>query len=322
MKVCIVGAGAIGGWMAGLLAESGNDVSLFARGETLAALVGKGLRVRRNDKDAVYHLKASHDAAALGVQDAVIIATKGQSIPAIAPVVKALCGENTLVVPAVNGIPWWFFQMEDVPLSGTALSSVDPKGDCARAIAFDRVIGCVVHASAWMPEPGLVQVNGEDKLIFGEPDGRSTERCKAFASAFAANGPQVVVSDNIRRDIWLKLWGNMTMNPLSVLTGATTLQMLSEPDVCALVRNMMLEMQRIGERIGLPIPLTPEDRMAITRKLGDIKTSMLRDWEAGRALEIDPILGALAEIAQRAKEPTPFLHAVLGLLRLRAEIKN
>jgi len=322
MKVCIVGAGAIGGWMAGLLAEGGNDVSLYARGETLAALNAHGLRVRRGGKDAVYRLNASQDAAALGTQDAVIIATKGQSVPAVAPAVNALCGEDTIVVPAVNGIPWWFFQMKGVPLSGTALARVDPGGDCARSIPFERVIGCVVHASSWMPEPGLVQVNGEDKLIFGEPDGSSSDRCKAFAAAFKTGAPQIVVGDNIRRDIWLKLWGNMTMNPLSVLTGATTLQMLSEPDVCALVREMMLEMQRIGEKIGLPIPLTPEDRMAITRKLGDIKTSMLRDWEAHRALEIDPILGVLAEIAQRVNEPAPFLHAVLGLLRLRAGIKN
>jgi 2-dehydropantoate 2-reductase len=322
MKVCIAGAGAIGGWMAGLLADGGNAVSLYARGETLAALQANGLRIRRNGTEAVYRLNASNDAAALGVQDAVVIATKGQSIPAIAPAVKALCGENTLVVPAVNGIPWWFFQMKAVPLSGTALSSVDPHGEIAPAIAFARVIGCVVHASAWMPEPGLVQVNGEDKLILGEPDGRSSERCKNLASAFAPQGPQIAISDNIRRDIWLKLWGNMTMNPLSVLTGATTLQMLSEPDVCALVRAMMLEMQRIGVKIGLPIPLTPEDRMAITRKLGDIKTSMLRDWEAGRALEIDPILGVLAEIAHCVQEPAPFLHAVLGLLRLRAGIEN
>jgi 2-dehydropantoate 2-reductase len=324
MKVCIVGAGAIGGWMAGLLAEGGSDVSLYARGETLAALQAKGLRIRRNGKETVHRLKASHDAAALGVQDVVVIATKGQSVPVIAPAMKALCGENenAVVVPAVNGIPWWFFQMKNVPLSGTALSSVDPNGGIERAIAFARVIGCVVHASAWMPEPGMVQVNGEDKLILGEPDGHSSERCKNLASAFAMHGPQIVVSENVRSDIWLKLWGNMTMNPLSVLTGATTLQMLSEPDVCALVREMMLEMQRIGAKIGLPIPLTPEDRMAITRKLGDIKTSMLRDWEAGRALEIDPILGVLAEIAHCVKEPAPFLHAVLGLLRLRAGIKN
>jgi 2-dehydropantoate 2-reductase len=322
MKICVVGAGAIGGWMASLFADSGNDVSLFARGDTLKALQTHGLRVTRGGKQKSYPLRASQDAAELGVQDVVIIATKGQSVPAIALAVKTLCGKDTSVIPAVNGIPWWFFQVKGVPLEDTSLASVDPDGVIAKAIAAERVIGCVVHASAWTPEPGVIEVNGEDKLIFGEPDGSASARCTALAAALACDKPQIVISDNVRRDIWLKLWGNMTMNPLSVLTGGTTLQMLSDPDVRNLVREMMLEMQRIGEKIALPIPLTPEGRMEITRKLGDIKTSMLRDWEAGRALEIGPILGALAEISTHVNEPAPFMHAVLGLLRLRAGIKN
>jgi 2-dehydropantoate 2-reductase len=322
MKICVIGAGAIGGWIAGLLAEAGNDVSLLARGETLAALKANGLKVRRKGKEQIYRLAVSARAAELGEQDAVIVAVKGQSVPVIAASARSLMGERGIVIPAVNGIPWWFFQMPGVPQSGFALSSVDPHGETAKAIASKCVLGCVVHASAWTPQPGVVEVNGEDKLIFGEPDGAKSPRVENFAAAFGKPALPVVVSDNIRRDIWLKLWGNMTMNPLSVLTGATTLRMISEPDVTALVREMMLEMKRIGEKIGLPIPLEPEDRMAITRKLGDIKTSMLRDWEAGRALEIDPILGVLAEIAKRVEEPAPFLHAVLGLLRLRAENKG
>ena len=322
MKVCVIGAGAIGGWMAGLLAEAGNDVSLLARGETLAALKANGLKIRRKEKEQVYRLRASNDPAGLGAQDVVIIAVKGQSVPAIAASAKALMGKDAIVVPAVNGIPWWFFQVPAVPQSGFALSSVDPAGETGKAIAPDRVIGCVVHASAWTPQPGVVEVNGEDKLIFGEPDGAKSSRAETLAAAFGKPPVQVLVSDNIRRDIWLKLWGNMTMNPLSVLTGATTLQMLSDPDVCDLVRTMMIEMQEIGTKIGLPIPLTPEDRMAITRKLGDIKTSMLRDWEAHRELEIAPILGVLAEISDRVNVSAPFLHAVLGLLRLRAASKT
>ena len=321
MKVCVIGAGAIGGWMAGLLADAGSDVSLLARRGTLAALQTNGLKVRRKNKEQVYRLRVSNDPAKLGAQDAVIIAVKGQAVPAIASAVKPLCSQNTMVIPAVNGIPWWFFQVKGVPQSGFALSSVDPDGETAKSIAPDRVIGCVVHASAWTPQPGIVEVNGEDKMIFGEPGGEKSPRVEALAEAFGKPAVQLVVSDNIRRDIWLKLWGNMTMNPLSVLTGATTLKMLSDPDVCNLVRAMMIEMQNIGTQIGLPIPLTPDDRMAITRKLGDIKTSMLRDWEAHRELEIAPILGVLAEIADRLNTPAPFLHAVLGLLRLRAGIE-
>ena len=321
MKVCVIGAGAIGGWMAGLLADAGNDVCLFARGETLAALNANGLKVRRKDEEQIYRLRASNDPAELGVHDAVVIAVKGQGVSTIATSAKALMAKDAIVIPAVNGIPWWFFQVRGVPQSGFALSSVDPDGETGKAIAPERVVGCVVHASAWTPEPSVVEVNSEDKLIFGEPGGAKSPRVEALAAAFGKPDMQVVVSDNIRRDIWLKLWGNMTMNPLSVLTGATTLQMLSDSDVTGLVRAMMIEMQEIGTKIGLPIPLTPEDRMAITRKLGNIKTSMLRDWEAHRELEIAPILGVLAEIADRVRVPAPFLHAVLGLLRLRAETK-
>ncbi len=318
MKICVIGAGAIGGWIAGLLAEAGAEVSLFARGATLAALKAEGLRVRRGGTQTVYRLPAEDDAAKLEKPDAVIVAVKGQAIPALAPAVARLLRDDTIVVPAVNGIPWWFFQPPGVPLSGLSLSSVDPDGALSRAIAPERVIGCVVHASAWMPEPGVVAVQGEDRLIFGEPGGAPSARVRALADAFGQGPVKLVVSDAIRRDIWTKLWGNMTMNPLSVLTGATTKRMLSDPDVRALVRAMMLEMQQLGGAIGLPIAMTPDERMDVTLRLGDIKTSMLRDWEAGREIELAPILGALAEIAGHAGRDAPYLHAVLGLLRLRA----
>jgi 2-dehydropantoate 2-reductase len=189
-------------------------------------------------------------------------------------------------------------------------------------ISASRVIGCVVHASAWSPEPGVIEVQGEDRLLFGEPDGSSSPRCIALAKAIPDETVKPVVSDNIRRDIWTKLWGNMTMNPLSVLTGATTADMLDDPGVRELVRAMMLEMQAVGAAIGLPLAMTPEDRMQITRRLGPIKTSMLRDAEAGHALEIDPILGALVEIADRLSEPAPFIRAVHGLLRVRERTRR
>lgn len=319
MKICVVGAGAIGGWLAGLLAEAGAEVSLLARGATLTALKERGLRVRRNGAQTVCRLKAEDDAEKLDKPDVVIVAVKGQGIPALAPAIAALFAPDTIVVPAVNGIPWWFFQMPEVPLSGLPLKAVDPDGAIARAIAPARVIGCVVHASAWTPEPAMVEVQGEDRLIFGEPGGASSPRCRDLAALFGASAVRVVVSERIRHDIWTKLWGNMTMNPLSVLTGATTARLLSDPDVRGLVRAMMQEMQRLGDAIGLPIAMTPDERMDVTLRLGDIKTSMLRDAEAGREIELEPILGALAEIADRAGEPAPFLHAILGLLRLRAE---
>jgi 2-dehydropantoate 2-reductase len=209
------------------------------------------------------------------------------------------------------------FQVPGIPLAGLALASVDPNGAVARAIPAERVIGCVVHASAWMGDPGIVEVQGEDRLIFGEPDGSASARCETLAQALTGSPVSPVVSPNVRLAIWTKLWGNMTMNPLSVLTGATTGRMLDDPGVRALVRTMMLEMQALGAHIGLKLDMTPEGRMEITRKLGDFKTSMLRDIEAGRSIEIEPILGALVEIADRLEEPTPNLRAVLGLVRVR-----
>jgi 2-dehydropantoate 2-reductase len=319
MKACIIGAGAIGGWIAGLLAEQGVEVLLLARGQTLARLETHGLRIRRAGAETAYRLAASENAARLGKPDCVIVAVKAQNLPEIAPAIETLLGADTAVVPAINGIPWWFFQSANVPLSGTQLKSVDPAGVLARAIAPERVIGCVVHASAWTPEPAVVEVQGEDRLLFGEPSGALSPRCRALADAIGTAHVKPVVSDNIRRDIWTKLWGNMTMNPLSVLTGATTAQMLDNADVRALVRVMMEEMKALGAKIGLPLAMTPDERMAVTRRLGDIKTSMLRDAEAGRPLEIDPILGALVEIADVEKEPAPFIRAVYGLSRVRAQ---
>lgn len=317
MKAVVAGVGAIGGWLAGLLAEGGADVSLFARDETLANLQQNGLRIRRKGSDTAIRLNASDDPSKLSKPDVIVIATKGQNIPALAPAIAQMLGPQTAVVPAINGIPWWFFQGANIALSGTLLRSVDPQGAAAHAIPGDRVIGCVVHASAWSPEPGLVEVQGEDKLIFGEPDGSQSERIHALTAAIPKTQMESVISDNIRLNIWTKLWGNMTMNPLSVLTGATTDKLLADDDARALIRAMMEEMQVLGGKIGLPLAMTPDERMAITRRLGPIKTSMLRDWEAHRSLEIDPILGALAEIAGRIDHPVPNIRAVLGLLRVR-----
>ena len=317
MKAVIVGAGAIGGWMAGLLAEAGWQVSLLARGATLASLNAHGLRIRRDGRQSIYRLPASDNPADLAAPDYVVIAVKGQSVPQIAPAVAALCGPQTAIVPALNGIPWWFFQSPGIPLAGTILKSVDPDGVLARGMPVACVIGCVVHASAWMPEPGLVEVNKADRLIFGEPDGSKSARCAALCAGFVG-GVETVESTQIRDEIWIKLWGNMTMNPLSVLARAETGPMLDDPDVRALIAAMMREMQALGEKIGLPIAMTVEGRLEITRRLGSFKTSMLRDAEAGRPLEIAPLLGVLAEIADRIGEPVPNIRSVLGLMRLHA----
>lgn len=318
MKATIVGAGAIGGWMAGLLADAGWTVSLLARGATLANLQTHGLRIRRGADEKTYRLPVGGAAQDFSPPDYILIAVKGQDMPRIAATVRALCGPNTVVVPALNGIPWWFFQTPGVPLSGIALDSVDPGGAVSREIEFHRVVGCVVHASTWTPEPGVVVVNQADKLIFGEPGGGESARCAALCAAFERSAVLPVASGEIRHDIWTKLWGNMSMNPLSVLTLAGTAAMLADPDVRALIAAMMREMQALGARIGLPIEMTPDARMALTAKLGDFKTSMLRDLEMGRSLEIAPLIGAVAEIAEHVGEAVPNICGILGLLRLRA----
>ena len=248
--------------------------------------------------------------------DYAIIAAKGQSIPDLAPSIAALLAPADIGRSRDQWRSVVVFSSAWYCIVGTG-AGVRRSGGCFRARdSAHKVIGCVVHASAWMGEPGVVDVQGEDRLIFGEPDGSTSKRCEMLAHAFAGSTVSPVVSPNVRLAIWTKLWGNMTMNPLSVLTGATTGAMLDDPGVCALVRTMMLEMQALGTRIGLALDLTPEGRMEITRKLGDFKTSMLRDAEAGRGIEIEPILGALVEIADRLAEPTPNLRAVLGLVRV------
>jgi 2-dehydropantoate 2-reductase len=317
MKATIIGAGAIGGWMAGLLSDAGWDVSLLARGATLATIRDQGLRLRRGEEEKRYRLAASDDPAALPKPDYAIVAVKGHNVPEIAPALSAMCGPDTAVVTALNGIPWWFFQVPGVPLSGLVLESVDPGGIVARAIPIACVIGCVVHASAWTPEPGIVELNKADMLVFGEPDGGRSARCVALCTAFQGCEAKAVESTQIRHDIWLKLWGNMSMNPLSVLAEAQTDAILDDPELRALVAAMMTEMQALGEKVGLPIEMAPEERMAVTRRLGSFKTSMLRDWEAGRPLEIAPLLGALVETASRVDAPMPFTRSVLDLITQR-----
>ncbi len=319
MKICVVGAGAIGGWLAGAFAQAGTEVSLLTRGAALQAIRRDGLRIRRGGEESVYRLDAGDDPAAFPAPDFVVIAVKGHDIPAVAGAVAALCCERTAVLPAINGIPWWFFALPGVPLAGTRLRSVDADGVASHFIDARRVIGCVVHASAASPAPGIVEIKGEDKLLLGEPGGAQSARVAALCDLLKSTTVNPAASGDIRLDIWTKLWGNMTMNPLSVLTGATTGAMLDDPGARSLIRSMMLEMQAMGARIGLPLAMTPEERMAITRKLGDFKTSMLRDAEAGRPLETGPILGALVEIADLLNEPAPFLRAVLGLMRVRAQ---
>ncbi len=322
MKVCIVGAGAIGAFIGTKLAAAGVDVSALARGGTLAALRTKGWRLQTAQGLVQAPARASDNAAELGVQGLVVIAVKGHALGAAAQSLAPLLDPHTLVLPAMNGVPWWFCQGHagfEAPLE-----SVDPGGAIGRALPIEQVVGCVVHAATSTPEPGLVLHKFGQGLIIGEPRGEvagRSERVARVAALLARAGFDVTHSADVRRDIWYKLWGNLTMNPVSAITGATIEQMLADPLVRNFCSGAMAEAAAIGARIGCPIAQSPEDRHAVTAKLGAAKTSMLQDVEAGRAIELDAIVSAVTEIGGRLTAPalpTPYIDALLGLTRLFA----
>lgn len=310
MKVCIVGAGSIGGFIGTRLAVAGRArVTALARGATLAALQAHGWRLQEGGEPLQAPASASHDAAALGVHDLVVIAVKGPALPALAPTLVPLLGPHTVVLPAMNGVPWWF-------VDGPPLASVDPGGVIAAALPRAQVLGCVVHASAASPEPGLVAHRMGRGLIVGEPAGGPSARAQAVVELLAHAGFDATLAADVRRDAWYKLWGNLTMNPVSAITGASGDRILADPLVRAFCSQAMREAAAVGACIGCPIEQDPEDRHAVTAKLGAFRTSMLQDAEAGRAIELDAIVGAVRELGQRHGVPTPAIDALFGLTRL------
>ena len=323
MKACIYGAGAIGGWLGVALAQAGCQVSLVARGATLAALQAEGLRLRRPDGSVAQAAVTAHaDPAALGVQDLVVLAVKAPGLPDVARAIAPLIGPETLVLTAMNGVPWWFLDGFGGAAKGHALESVDAGGVIANAIPARNVVGSVVHTSCSLESPGFVRQHFGNRLIVGEPGGSQSARLAALADTLQRGGIDVERSDCIQKDIWFKLWGNLTMNPISALTGATTDRILDDDLVRGFVSAVMREAKAIGDKLGLPIDQQPEDRHAVTRKLGAFKTSMLQDVEAGKPMEIDALVGAVRELGQITGTPTPHTDALLGLVRLMARTRN
>ncbi|MCK9688649.1 2-dehydropantoate 2-reductase [Scleromatobacter humisilvae] len=321
MKVCIYGAGAIGLLIGARLAATGkHDVSAVARGMTLAALNEHGLRVDGFAGPISGPVRASADPAALGVQDVVVIAVKAPGLADVARRIAPLLGPHTLVVPAMNGVPWWFCQGLSGPAAGLALKSVDPDGGIAAHLPIDNVIGCVVHAAASVSEPGKAWNQMGRGLVIGEPRGGVSERVAALKTVLDEAGFETIASEMIQRDIWYKLWGNMTTNPISAITGATTDRVIGDELVRQLTSDAMLESGRIGERLGFAITQTPAERHAITRKLGAFKTSMLQDAEAGRAIELDSLVGAVRELGQHVGVATPLIDAIFGLARVFGQV--
>ena len=322
MKICIYGAGAIGGWIGARLAALGEPVSVVARGATLAALQTHGLRLQQAEGLLQVPVQAADNAAALGVQDLVVVAVKAPALAEVARDIAPLLGPHTIVLTAMNGVPWWFFQGFGGAYAGTSLKAVDASGAIAAAIPARHVVGCVVHASCALQAPGVVQHHFGNKLILGEPSGQQTERAKALAALLKRAGFEAPLSEQIQRDTWYKLWGNMTVNPVSALTGATTDLILDDPLVRDFISQVMREAKEIGTRIGIPIDQQPEDRHAVTRKLGAFKTSMLQDVEAGKPVELDALVTVVQELGVLTAVPTPFTDALLGLSRLQARVRG
>jgi 2-dehydropantoate 2-reductase len=320
MKVCIYGAGAIGGWLGVKLARAGCAVSVVARGATLASLRDHGLRLQEGSEILSAQVRASASPADLGVQDLVVVAVKAPAMAEVAKSIAPLLGPDTMVLTAMNGVPWWFFHGFGGSYAGTRLKAVDPDGAIAQAVPAKHIVGCVVHASCALKEPGFVQHHFGNRLILGEPSGAKTQRVQQLAALLDQAGFEAVVSEQIQKDAWYKLWGNMTVNPVSAMTGATTDLILSDDLVRGFISAVMLEAREIGARVGIPIAQQPEDRHQVTRKLGAFKTSMLQDVEAGKAVEIDALVTVVKEMGAMTGVPTPFTDALLGLSRLHARV--
>lgn len=326
MKVCIYGLGAIGGLVGARLARSGQPVSAVARGATLEAVRREGLVLVEgapgDERRTTAPIHASDDPADLGEQDVVILAVKTTALMQVADAIAPLLGPDTSVLSAMNGLQWWFLHgLDDTP-TGLHLETVDPGARITAAIDPARVVGCVTHLAASTPQPGVVRHTMGDRLIIGEPAGGTSTRAQAIAAMLSRASFTIDTSDQIQRDVWFKLWGNMTINPISAMTGATADRILDDDFVRAFLSSCMLEASAIGERIGLPAPGSPQARHDVTRKLGAFRSSMLQDVDAGRPVELDALVAAVAELGGAVGVPTPRIESLLGLARLHARVRG
>lgn len=320
MKICVFGAGAIGGYMGAKLAQAGADVSLVARGPHLAAMREKGLTLIEGAETTNVAVSASDDPADLGPQDYVIVTLKAHSVPPVVPKMQPLIGPGTTIVSGVNGVPWWYFHKIGGPLEGTRLESVDPGNAQWEGFGPDRVLGCVVYPAAEVSEPGTVTHIEGNRFSLGEPDGSKSERAQALSQALGSAGLKAPVRPKLRDEIWVKLWGNLSFNPISALTHATLDVLCTDPGTRAVARDMMLEAQAIAEALGVKFPIDVDRRIKGGAEVGAHRTSMLQDLDAGRPMEIDALVASVQELGRIVEIPTPTIDTVLGLVRLRARV--
>lgn len=322
MKICVFGAGAIGGYMGVKLAQAGADVSLVARGPHLAAMQQNGLRLIEEGQEHKVSVSASDTPSDLGEQDYIIVTLKAHSVPPVVEKMRPLIGKNTTIVSGVNGVPWWYFHKIGGPLEGTRLHSVDPDDAQWNGFGPDNVLGCVVYPAAEVIEPGVIKHIEGNRFSLGEPDGSKSERAIALSQALSAAGLKAPVRPKLRDEIWVKLWGNLSFNPISALTHATLDVLCTDEGTRPIARAMMLEAQEIAEKLGVKFPIDVERRIDGGAAVGTHRTSMLQDLDQGRPMEIDALVASVQELGKITKTPTPIIDTVLGLVRLRARTAN
>jgi len=315
MKVCVFGAGAIGGFVAAKLSAAGAEVSCVARGPHLAAIKANGLTLKSGGETLVVHPRATDDARELGPQDYVVIAVKAHAIPAAAPSIRHLLGEHTALVPAINGVPWWYFYKSGGPLEGTRLESVDPGGKLWDLLPPSKVIGCIVYPATDLVAPGVIEHTYSNRFDLGEPDGSKSERAQRISQLMIKAGLRAPVRPRIRENLWVKLWGNLSFNMICVLTRSALDVVIANAETKAVARAMMLEGQAVAEKLGVTLPLDVDARIAGAAEVGAHKPSTLVDLERSRPMEIDALLGAVVEMARLAEVRTPVCDAVYALVR-------
>jgi 2-dehydropantoate 2-reductase len=318
MKVCVFGAGAMGGWMGGLLAQQGVDVTLIARGPHLAAMQERGLIIRMNGEEIHTRPRVTNDPREAGPQDYVIVSLKAHSVPPVVEQMLPLFDDHTAVVTASNGIPWWYFYKLPGPWENHRLEAVDPGGKQWDLLRPDRAIGCVLWPAAEVVEPGIVQHEYGERISLGEPDGSRSERAEALGKALTAAGLKAPVRPNLRNEIWMKLWGNLSLNPVSALTLSTLEDMIRDPGTHGVIRLMMEEGKAVGEKLGVRFAMSVDARIKSAEDVGAHRTSMLQDLERGRPMEIEALVGVVSELGRLVGVPTPTIDTVYHLVVRRA----
>jgi len=316
MKFLIAGAGAIGAYIGARMAQAGYDVTLFARGPHLRAMQERGVQVKSPERDFVARPRIAGSLDEVGLVDVVLLGVKAHGLTQLAPQLAPVLRPDTTVVSTQNGIPWWYFQGFGGEWDGLRLERVDPGGEISSAIEARRVLGSIVYFSTEITAPGVVQHIAGNRISLGEPDGSRSERCRRISEALVKSGLRCPITSRIRHEIWVKVLGNASFNPVSALTRATLAQMVRDPGVCSLIRSIMQEVEAVSGKLGMELPVSIDQRIAGAEKVGEHKTSMLQDLEAGRPMELEAIVGSVVELGERLGVPMPYTRTVYDCTKL------